>query len=96
MATDNAGVIDNTERHRYELSIGSATATLLYRRDPGRITLIHTEVPEVLRGQGVATKLAQFALEDAQARGLKVIPMCPFVRRYLGKHPEYAEIVEQT
>ncbi len=87
-------VVDNVERHRYELQIDGATAFLQYQRRAGVVTLIHTEVPPALRGGGVAGQLARFALETARAAGERVVPMCPYVQAYLQKHPEYADLVE--
>jgi predicted GNAT family acetyltransferase len=54
---------------------------------------VHTEVPEQYQGQGLAGKLATAALEWARASGLKVIPSCPYVSNYIGKHPEFADLV---
>ncbi|MBI2764408.1 MAG: N-acetyltransferase [Chloroflexi bacterium] len=86
-------VRDNPARERYEVSYGGQTAELAYRVDGGRIVLIHTGVPAALEGHGIAGRLAKFALDDARARGLRVVPQCPYVRAYLEKHPEYADLV---
>ena len=59
----------------------------------GRIALIHTEVPKTFEGHGVAAALTRFALDDARQRGLMVIVICPYVRRYLETHPEDLDIV---
>jgi predicted GNAT family acetyltransferase len=57
------------------------------------LELIHSEVPENLRGQGLASELAQNALEYAREHKLKVDVICPSVHGYLAKHPEYADLV---
>jgi len=57
------------------------------------ITFTHTEVPEELEGQGIASQLARFALEDARACGLAVIPLCPFINAYIRRHQEYLPLV---
>ena len=54
---------------------------------------MHTEVPEALAGRGVASKLIRGALEMVRAQGLKVVPQCPFVAAYMGKHPEYDDLI---
>jgi predicted GNAT family acetyltransferase len=33
------------------------------------------------------------ALADLRGRGLKIVPICPFVRAYLQRHPEYGDLV---
>jgi hypothetical protein len=58
-----------------------------------RTTFTHTEVPQALSGQGIASRLTKGALEQARARGLKVTSKCPFVSGYLGKHREFGDII---
>ena len=79
--------------HRFEIRIGEEVAFLSYRRSGTTITLVHTEVPDSLRGRGLGDRLAQAALEHAREQGLMVIPVCPFVKAYITKHPEYASLV---
>ena len=59
----------------------------------GRLALIHTEVLPAFEGRGVAAGLVRFALDDARQRGLIVIAICPYVRRYLETHPADRDIV---
>jgi predicted GNAT family acetyltransferase len=56
------------------------------------LQLIHSEVPEALRGQGLGSELAHSALEWAREKGLKVDVICPSVAEYLKKHPEYVDL----
>jgi predicted GNAT family acetyltransferase len=87
-------VADNAEKQRYEARQGSeVVGFILYRLDPGRITLIHTEVAPALEGKGIASQLVTGALDDIRRRGLTIVPICPFVRAYLRRHPEYADLV---
>ncbi len=88
-----SSVRDEPARNRYEIEIDGAVAILAYRRRPGSIALIHTEVPPALRGHGLAEVLARAALDAARADGLKVIPICPFVKKFLERHPEYQPLV---
>jgi len=80
---------------RFEIEENGATAYLEYRESPGVLELIHTEVPEELRHKGLATELAETALEYAREHGLKIDVICPVVAEYIGRHPEYAEMVLQ-
>ncbi len=96
MAADLAGpmkVTDVPEKHRFELPVGGQLALLNYRLEGNTITLVHTEVPAALAGRGLGSILARAALESARERGLKVRPTCPFVRDFLLRHPEYADLV---
>jgi predicted GNAT family acetyltransferase len=84
-------VHDNVALSRFELESGGVTAVLNYRLSGDTITLAHTETPPQARGRGIASQLVAGALEIARARGLKVIPRCPFVSAYLAKHPEFRD-----
>lgn len=55
----------------------------------------HTFVPESLRGQGIGARLVTDALDWARENGYGVIPSCPFVRRIVDRHPEYADLIAQ-
>ena len=65
----------------------------MYDRDGDRIVFTHTLVPASLEGRGIASVLARTALDDARSRHLRVVPLCPFVRDYIERHPEYQELV---
>jgi predicted GNAT family acetyltransferase len=87
-------VIDAPERERYEASIDGQLAGILeYKLRRDRIALIHTEVLPAFEGRGLASTIVRFALADARRRGLRVIATCPYVQRYLGRHPEDLDIV---
>ena len=66
----------------------SATAS-----SPESIVLVHTEVDEELEGTGVGSRLVRGTLDDIRSRGLGVVPVCPFVRSFIGRHHEYADLV---
>jgi predicted GNAT family acetyltransferase len=86
-------VRDNADEQRFELAIGGQTAFAYYELTPGIITFTHTDVPLVMSGQGVASRLIKSALEQVRARGLKVVAQCEFVAGYLGKHPEFGDLI---
>ena len=86
-------VRDNTQRHRFELDAEGHVAFSNYRRDGGTISILHTEVPPELNGKGIGSALVRGLLDIVRAEGLKVVPLCPFVSSYIGKHPEYADLL---
>lgn len=87
-------IADAEAAMRYEARVdGDLTGFLDYVVKRGRIALVHTEVLPDHRGQGIADHLAQFALDDARRRGLRVIASCPFVRAYVDRHPETHDLV---
>ncbi len=87
-------VVNNLAKSRYELNVDGHIAAAYYTLKDHVITFTHTEVPPELGGRGIGTKLVKGALDDVQAQGLKVVPLCPFVKAYFGKHPELADLLK--
>jgi predicted GNAT family acetyltransferase len=65
-----------------------------YKSRPDKITFTHTEVEPEFEGQGIASRLARAALDDAVAQGVTIGVVCPFVRSYVHRHPEYQQYVD--
>ena len=87
-------VNDNKAMQRFELNVEGHIAAAYYEISGNVITFTHTEVPKELGGKGVGSILVKGALEQVRARGLRVIAQCPFVHAYIGKHPEYADLLK--
>lgn len=88
-------VENNTATGQYEVHVEDKLAFLEYRMQDDTIVFAHTEVPPELEGHGIAGKIVRTALDDAQARGYKVIPFCPYVGHYISRHTEYADLVPE-
>ena len=88
-------IVNNKAKHRYELAVEGHIAATYYSIADGVITFIHTEVPPELGGKGIGSKLIKGALDRVRAGGLKVIAQCPFVKAYIDKHPDYADLLIQ-
>ena len=82
-------VIDNQALSRFEIHVDGFIAFEDYELFDGGIAYTHTEVPKELGGRGIAKFLIKTILDDAQAKGLKVKPVCPLVRAFIEKNPEY-------
>ena len=94
MEKDELRVIDNRSRRRYELRLGErVVGSLAYQTEQGAVVLLHTDVDPVFEGRGFGSRLVAGAFEDIRARRLSVVPICPFVRSYLRRHPEDADLV---
>jgi uncharacterized protein len=78
---------------RFELERDGQVAYLEYNLAGNVLQLIHTEVPEALRGHGMASALAESAFQWAREHQVKVDVICPSVAAYLEKHPEYSDLV---
>ena len=63
-----------------------------YRRSPDRIVFTHTVVDDAFEGRGVGSTLVRGALDAVRGEGLRVVPQCPFVKSFIERHPEYANL----
>ena len=78
---------------RFEIERNGHVAYLEYVLTPGILELIHTEVPKELRKMGLATLLAETAVQYARQNNLKVDLICPIVTDYIAKHPEHSDLI---
>jgi predicted GNAT family acetyltransferase len=86
-------VADSPERERYEVTVdGELAGYLEYRDRGGRRILVHTQVDRAHAGRGLGGRLAKAALDDVTERGMGAVARCPFVRAWVGRHPEYAAV----
>jgi predicted GNAT family acetyltransferase len=87
-------VQENPALHRFEVLVdGEVAGFATYRLDGDRVVVLHTEVDPAYRGQGLARRLAEETLRALRDSGRPIVPVCPFFARYLGEHPEYADLV---
>ncbi|MFC7493954.1 MULTISPECIES: GNAT family N-acetyltransferase [unclassified Nocardioides] len=85
----------NPSASRYEAHIdGELAGFAEYQLTDQLIIFTHTEVDERFEGQGVGSALARFALDDVRADGSRrVLPLCPFIKRWISKHRDYVDLV---
>ncbi|RFU21853.1 GNAT family N-acetyltransferase [Geodermatophilus marinus] len=89
-------VTDVPEAGRYEVRDGDRVLGLAaYQRRDDRVVFTHTEVDPEQEGSGVGSTLVRGALDQVRAAGLRAVPRCPFVRAWIERHPDYADLVEQ-
>lgn len=82
--------------HRYVIAAdGAVVGFAQYREQPGEIVLTHAEIDDAVGGQGLGSRLVTFVLQDARDRDLAVVPLCPFVREYIVRHPEHRDLVPE-
>lgn len=79
-------VIDNTAENRFELTEAGATAFANYRREQGKIFILHVEAPEALRGKGTASRLMQGIFDMTKTAGAEIVPVCPYAVHWINKN----------
>lgn len=85
----------NKEHRRYEMEVDGLLSVADYQLQDGKMLFTHTGVPRELEGRGIAGKIVKFALEDARAQNLKVVPLCSYVATYIRRHAEYQDLLAQ-
>lgn len=87
-------VVDNPAAGRFEVYVGDDLAGFAeYQPAQGSLAFTHTVIQPAFEGQGIGSALARGALDGARERGLSVLPVCPFVRGWIAKHPDYVDLV---
>lgn len=87
-------VRNDPESGRYEIREGDTLLGIAaYRQAGNTLVLTHTEVEQDTGRSGVGSSLVRGALDDVRAQGLSVVPQCPFVRGWIDRHPDYADLV---
>ncbi|GAA2313661.1 N-acetyltransferase [Streptomyces kunmingensis] len=82
-------------RHRYVIQVeGSIAGFTAYRDRDDRRVFFHTEIDDAYAGQGLASVLVREALDDVRRAGIRIVPVCPYVAKFLKKHEEYADITD--
>jgi predicted GNAT family acetyltransferase len=89
-------IVRNERRHRYEALLdGELAGFMTYRLGEGTIELVHTEIDDAFEGHGVGSVLAHHVLDEVRRDGTRrVIPSCPFVKAWIERHPDYADLVD--
>jgi uncharacterized protein len=91
---DDIIVEHDAAAHQFHARLNGMRAVLEYRRAPGKIYFVHTEVPAAFRHRGIADAMAHAGLEYARTEHLAVVALCPFVASYIGRHPEYQPLTQ--
>lgn len=89
-------VSDNPQENRFEVHVdGELAGYAEYTRSSSSLLLTHTVVEDAYEGEGLAGKLAKFAFASARDAGLAVLPRCPYMAKYVAKHPELLDLVPE-
>ncbi|MFI1094899.1 GNAT family N-acetyltransferase [Streptomyces sp. NPDC020917] len=96
MTSSTAPVVELADdRHRYEILVDGRLAGFTEFRDrEAQRVFFHTEIDEAFAGQGLASTLVRQALDDVRASGKRIVPVCPYVAKFLQKHGEFADITD--
>ncbi|MCN9241071.1 N-acetyltransferase [Streptomyces sp. RY43-2] len=91
-----ASVVErNDAKNRYEILVDGKRAGLTAYLDRGEQRVFyHTVVDDAFAGQGLASRLVQEALTDVRTAGKRIVPVCPYVAKFLTRHHEFSDITD--
>ena len=85
---------ETESKGRYWTNVQGHTAELTYSRlGKTQIIVDHPDVPDALRGTGVGARLVERAVLDARTEGIRIVPLCPFTRAQIARHPEWQDVL---
>ncbi|SDP03086.1 hypothetical protein SAMN04487905_101502 [Actinopolyspora xinjiangensis] len=92
-ARSEVSVTDVPHSHRYEITLGGATAGFTRYVDRGNQRIfVHTEIDDAFAGRGLGSRLISDALRATRASGMRAVAVCPFVAEYLDRHREFDDV----
>jgi predicted GNAT family acetyltransferase len=89
-------VVQVPERNRWEVRVDSQLAgfTEYFVKDD-RYVFVHTEIADDFGGRGIGSVLVRSVMDDIRSQGRMLVPLCPFVRGWIDKHPEHGDLVDR-
>ncbi|SKC80891.1 GNAT family N-acetyltransferase [Krasilnikoviella flava] len=91
-------VVDDRDQQVFlaRLDDGRTAGGAYYERTDGVVVFTHTEVDPAFEGQGIGSQLAAGALAQVRDAGEKIVPLCPFIKAYVRRHPEQADLLAHS
>ncbi|MFJ9773201.1 GNAT family N-acetyltransferase [Kitasatospora sp. NPDC101157] len=98
MSTPSTPVVERADAlHRYEIRVdGELAGFAEYLDHDGQRVFYHTLVEDAFAGRGLAGQLVQEALTDVRAAGKRIVPVCPYVAKFLTEHEEFSDITDEV
>lgn len=88
---------EGTTKGRYRISVEGIEAEMTYTRSGEKLIIIdHTDVPAALRGRRIGEQMVRRAVEDARRDGVIIIPLCPFAKAQIERHPEWQDVLRRA
>jgi uncharacterized protein len=88
-------LIENGSKGRFAaMDHGTEAGHITYSRTgENTLVLIHTEVMESYRGQGVGKLILMHIVEVARKEGLRIRPLCPFAKAMFERTEEIRDVL---
>ncbi len=87
---------ESSSKGRYLARLEGHEAEMSYSLAGGHTIIIdHTGVPDALRGRNVGQALVRRAVEDARREKRRILPLCPFAKAQIARHPEWHDVLER-
>ena len=84
---------DNPAARRFEAHVGGVLAGFAeYQLTDELVVFTHTAVEPAFEGQGVGSAIARFALDQLRGSTRQALPVCPFIKGWIQRHPDYLDV----
>lgn len=93
MAYDDIPLVNRPDIHNFEFIVEGHRSFIDYQEKDNKLYLLHTEVPAELEGRGIAPAFVEKVFLYLEEKGIKAVPLCPYIRVFLRRHPEWNERV---
>ena len=96
MTQSSSPVVERVDdKYRYEILVeGKLAGFAAFRDRDAQRVFHHTEIDDAYAGQGLASHLVQQSLTDTRNAGKRIVPVCPYVARFIGKHDEFTDVTD--
>lgn len=100
-ADEAVEVRENPERHRFDILVGGRQAGFSMYTAPAenpddQRIFYHTVIDDAFGGRGLAGALTRGALAATVEQGKRIVPVCPYVARWLRGHDDFADSVDRV
>lgn len=88
-------IIHDQDNQQFILPVeNELVATVSYKLNGKMMRLVYSEVPPVLRGQGVGKVLVEKTFQKLTDEGFEAIAICSYVRVVAMRSPIWSEIID--
>lgn len=94
--TSDLNIQHDLQRGRFVATVDGHDCVLEFKLSADRVAMTAVRVPDAVGGRGIAGQLTRHALDWARSEALKVDPVCPYVKTWIKRHPDYQDLLADS
>lgn len=84
----------NQGNYTFNLFVSNKKAgEIIYEFRDTKMAITHTKIKEGYEGKGLAKLLVEFAVNYARENKLKIIPICPYVKKVMDRTEGFQDVL---